>query len=117
VAAGSTGCGSLCALNRGYWKRELSSLFYQLAAASLSVRLNIAEGHALGRPALQQRHYRIAYGSIIETIELLDMLGKVADHIPPTALQEIHRAATDTRGLLLGLMRRTARIVRSEEKK
>ena len=40
------------------------------------MQLNIAEGYALSSPPLFYRHLRIAYGSAIETNELLEHLAE-----------------------------------------
>jgi four helix bundle protein len=49
------------------------SAFAQLQRASLSVQLNIAEGYAFGDSPSFTRHLAIAYGSAVETGELLEV--------------------------------------------
>ena len=51
-------------------------MFYQLQRSSLSVQLNLAEGYAYGRSRSTLRFWKIAYGSAIETGDLLRLLGK-----------------------------------------
>jgi four helix bundle protein len=45
----------------------------QLQRAALSVQLNIAEGYALKSPKRFRNHLDIAYGSAVETAELLEL--------------------------------------------
>jgi len=47
-------------------------MFGQLTRASLSVRLNIAEGYAYTNSPSFRRHLDIAYGSAVETGELIE---------------------------------------------
>jgi four helix bundle protein len=93
-------------LHKLYWRPELYAVFRQLSTSSLSARLNISEGYALGGPALQRRHYRIAYGSTVETIDLLRMLNRVGEGIQPEHLEITMKAALNTRGLVWGLMKK-----------
>jgi four helix bundle protein len=60
-------------LARTSWKPYASALFTQLQRASLSVQLNIAEGYSFGRSPSFRRHLAIAYGSAVETGELLEI--------------------------------------------
>jgi four helix bundle protein len=48
--------------------------FRQLQHAALSVQLNIAEGYALWTRRQLLKHLRIAYGSAVETVEILQLL-------------------------------------------
>ena len=61
-----------------------SGIVSQLQRASLSVQLKIAEEYAFGEPPTYLRHFRIAYGSAVETGELLETALK-ADMIPAYA--------------------------------
>jgi four helix bundle protein len=69
------------------------------------VQLNIAEGYALKSPRRFRNHLDIAYGSAVETAELLELTGVLgllpADRIA-TAIQRCHRS----QALLLGLIKR-----------
>ena len=58
---------------RTSWKPYAAALFSQLQRASLSVQLNIAEGYSYGRSRSFTRHVSIAYGSAVETGELLEV--------------------------------------------
>src|SRR3954451_7445038 len=60
-------------LSRSSWKPYASALFSQLQRASLSVQLNTAEGYAFGESPTFTRHLAIAYGSAVETGELLEI--------------------------------------------
>src|SRR5690349_3421867 len=69
-------------LSRTRWRPSASALFHQLQRASLSVQLNIAEGYALYGSQRFRYHIRIAYGSAVETTELLE-LAAAERIIPP----------------------------------
>src|SRR5215208_388516 len=58
-------------LAKSSWKPYTAALFNQLQRASLSVQLNIAEGYTFGNSPTFTRHLGIAYGSAVETGELL----------------------------------------------
>src|SRR3989304_5520179 len=74
------------------------------SAAALSTQLNIAEGHAL-RAGRWRDHLVIAYGSAVETIELLE-LALDCDLIPKDMVQPALSAGIETRALLPGLIRK-----------
>lgn len=56
------------------WKPWCAAMFEQLQRSALSVQLNIAEGYALWHPRQRRRHLRIALGSTVETVDLLNLL-------------------------------------------
>ncbi len=98
----------VCAVLRAsvkHWKPSAQAVFSQLQRASLSVQLNIAEGHARKTPALFRNHLRIAYGSAVETVELLE-LALEAGILPDMPTRETLSYVIETRALLLGLLRR-----------
>jgi four helix bundle protein len=64
------------AISRLSWQPWAGAMFSQLQRSSLSVQLNLAEGYAYGRSRTTLRFWRIAYGSAIETGDLLRLLGK-----------------------------------------
>ena len=80
-------------------------VFHQLQRASLSVQLNIAEGHALKGPRRFRNHLTIAYGSVVETVELLELARK-ANLMPGEVTEPVLSTAIETRRPLLGLIRR-----------
>ena len=91
--------------SRKYWRPHGRAVFDQIQRASLSVQLNIAEGYALRSAKSFNKHLRIAYGSVVETIELLELLE--GEHLVPSGeITPILRQAGETQALLLGLMRR-----------
>jgi four helix bundle protein len=75
------------------------------------VQLNIAEGYAYSDSPSFTRHLAIAYGSAIETGELLE-LALAAKVIPPDVGNELLTRNQRSQRLLLGLLkwrRRTGR--------
>ena len=87
------------------WKPPATAAFDQLRRASLSVRLNIAEGHALGSPGGFARHLTIAYGSAVETAELLEFCRDTA-LLGPTDVGTLTSLASRIQALVLRLRRR-----------
>ena len=100
---------SLSALDasREYWKPYAAALFGQFQRAALSVQLNIAEGYALGGQRFVN-HLRIAYGSAIETEELLELANEKRI-LPEAMVREILDSCTRCQRLLLGLIKRYGR--------
>lgn len=92
-------------LSETRWTAALGAVWGQRQRASLSVQLNIAEGYALATPPLFAKHIRIAYGSAIETGELLDHLA-VRLRPPHPSLQETLSRCQRSQRLLLGLLHR-----------
>jgi four helix bundle protein len=88
-----------------YWSPPAAAVIAQAQRSSLSVQLNIAEGHARGSVPQFKYHLNVAYGSAVETIELLEIL---RDHkfIPLSNAEPLMAAAIETRALLLGLLHR-----------
>ncbi|MFL5460429.1 MAG: four helix bundle protein [Gemmatimonadales bacterium] len=86
------------------WQPHASALFSQLQRASLSVQLNIAEGYTFGTSPTFTRHLGIAYGSAVETSELL-RLSTEAEIIRPDVIEPILRGAERTERLLLGMLK------------
>lgn len=96
-------------LARLHWKPTHAAVFGQLTRASLSVRLNIAEGYAFTNSPTFRRHLDIAYGSAVETGELLEH-AKAAELLPGTDLEPLiersKRCQRLTYGLLLHVKRK-----------
>ncbi|MGH7585978.1 MAG: four helix bundle protein [Gemmatimonadales bacterium] len=88
-----------------HWRPFAAAVFHQLQRASLSVQLNIAEGYTFGHSATYRRHLRIAYGSAVETGELLRLLVD-AEILPSAALEQIEARNHRCQGLILGLLRK-----------
>ena len=90
---------------RTSWKPFAAAVFAQLQRASLSVQLNIAEGYALGSSRRFRNHLEIAYGSAVETSELLELA--VRKQILPEALSHAAlESCQRCQRLLLGLIKR-----------
>jgi four helix bundle protein len=51
----------------------------QMKRSALSTQLNLAEGYAFGRGPRCRHHWRIAYGSSVETTEVLELLRELGD--------------------------------------
>ena len=68
-------------VSRESWKPYAAAVFSQLQRSMLSVELNIAEGYSFGNTPTFTRHLGIAYGSAVETVELLK-LGMEAEVLP-----------------------------------
>lgn len=84
------------------------AIYDQLRRAALSVQLNIAEGYGLRSPAAFRRHLNIAYGSAIETADLLELI--LEKQLGPSDLTRTLLAKTHrTQQLLLGLIHRYSR--------
>jgi four helix bundle protein len=92
-------------LSREHWHPWARAILYQLQRASLSVQLNIAEGHALKSRSRFRNHLAIAYGSAVETVELLE-LAHDAGCWPEQAANDTLAVAIESRALLLGLIRK-----------
>ncbi len=92
-------------LARTCWKPYAAALISQLQRSALSVELNIAEGYSFGNTRNFTRHLGIAYGSAVETAELL-RIGMEARVLPVSQAALLLNHADSTRFLLLGLLKR-----------
>ena len=90
---------------RDHWRPWAAALFGQLQRSALSVQLNIAEGYALGGPRLFGKHLRIAYGSAVETRDLLD-LARDKQLLPEGLVAQAVTDCNACQALLCGLMKR-----------
>ena len=77
----------------------------QLQRAALSVQLNIAEGYALKSAKRFRNHLDIAYGSAVETAELLELTGELG-LFPADRLDMTVQRCCRSQGLVLGLIKR-----------
>jgi four helix bundle protein len=92
-------------LARTSWKPYASALFTQLQRASLSVQLNIAEGYSFGNSPNFRRHLAIAYGSAVETGELLE-IALDADLITTERGKYLLSRNRRSQRLILGMLKR-----------
>ncbi|MFI5209962.1 MAG: four helix bundle protein [Gemmatimonadales bacterium] len=92
-------------LSREHWRPWASALFAQLQRASLSVQLNIAEGVTYGDSPSYTRYLGIAYGSAVETGELLELLSDTGA-LPKDTCGELLARSGRSQRLLLGLLKR-----------
>lgn len=91
-------------LAKSSWKPYASALFNQLQRASLSVQLNIAEGYTFGDSPTFTRHLGIAYGSAVETGELLQ-LAIDAEVIEAGPIRDLLKRTKRAQRLLLGMLK------------
>jgi four helix bundle protein len=91
-------------LARSSWKPYAAALFNQLQKASLSVQLNIAEGYTFGDSPTFTRHLAIAYGSAVETEELLQ-LALDAEAAAEKSLTPLLQRIRYTERLLVGMLK------------
>ena len=80
-------------------------MFGQLQRSALSVQLNIAEGYALYRYRQFASYLSVAYGSAIETQELLELV-KDEGVLPPDVVDRALLSCRRSQRLLLGLIKR-----------
>lgn len=91
--------------SRSWWRPYAAAVFSQLQRASLSVQLNIAEGYALMSPRRFRYHLKVAYGSAIETHELLEILSR-NNLLPSELCNEAIECCLRSQRLLMGLIKR-----------
>jgi four helix bundle protein len=90
---------------RKYWSPPAAELFRQLQRSSLSIQINIAEGHALGDRGRFANHLAVAYGSATETSELLE-LAQEDGILPQDLAKDLADRSHLCERLLLGLLKR-----------
>ena len=95
----------LCKLS---WKPYAAALFGQLQRSSLSVQLNIAEGYTFGESPTFTRHLGIAYGSAVETGELLRLAAE-AGVVEERLLKPLLKRTKEAEHILLGLLKQRRR--------
>jgi four helix bundle protein len=91
-------------VSRSDWKAYAAALFSQLQRASLSVQLNIAEGYAYANSPTFTRHLSIAYGSAVETGELLE-IALEAQVVSAGVAKQLLTHNRRSQRLLLGLLK------------
>lgn len=87
------------------WRPSLGAVFGQLQRSSLSVQLNIAEGYALGAGQRCRSLMEVAYGSAVETRELLEILAEAGALTEAQASQAL-QINGECQKTLMGLIRR-----------
>ena len=92
-------------LGKKHWKPYARSIFDQLQRASISVQTNIAEGYAYTNSPTFRNHLRIAYGSAIETADLLVLLAK-GGVVPAESINPLLARCRRSQALILGLLKR-----------
>jgi four helix bundle protein len=91
-------------LSKSSWKPYAAALFSQLQRASLSVQLNIAEGYTFGASPTFMRHLGIAYGSAVETGELL-RLALETEILQEGSARVLLKRVQETERLPLGMLK------------
>jgi len=92
-------------LTRQHWTPHAAVLFKQLQRAALSIQLNIAEGHALGDAGRFGNHLAVAYGSVTETAELVE-LALEDFSLPKESGEALLERVHHCQRLVLGLLKR-----------
>lgn len=92
-------------LAKSSWKPYAAALFSQLQRSSLSIQLNIAEGYTYGDSPTLTKHLGIAYGSAVETGELL-RLALDTELLDKSTLEALLKRTQETERILLGTLRR-----------
>ena len=92
-------------ISKAHWKPYAQAVFNQLQRASLSVQINIAEGYSYTNTPTYVKHLSIAYGSSIETGELLELLAK-KEIVPEGEVRQIVERCCNSQRLILGLLKR-----------
>jgi len=105
---------SMFQLSRVLYQPRADALFRQIQRSSLSVQLNIAEGYAYNSAGQFRRFLNSAYTSAVETSELLTLLSEL-DVLPAAEAASNLGLCAESQALILGLMRRAGREVRSEK--
>jgi four helix bundle protein len=87
-----------------HWRPPAAAAFHQVQKSSLSVQLNIAEGYALRSNGAFRRHLTIAYGSAVETSDVLDFLEE-KHVVPENVIKPLVVRAGESQALVLALLR------------
>ena len=88
-----------------HWLPHLAGLFGQLQRSSVSVMVNISEGYGWMKTATFTRHLRIAYGSALETADILEVLND-SRAIPSAVIEPTIAHCHRSQRLLLGMLKR-----------
>jgi len=97
------------------WKPQFAAVFAQIQRSSLSVQLNIAEGYAFYSDSAHWRHHlRIAYGSAVETDDLLDLM-KDFEQFKKAGVLDRLKECQESQQLLFGLMKKYGALKQQRE--
>ena len=90
--------------SRHHWQPWGSAVFSQVQRSSLSVQLNIAEGWSFGNSPTCTRHLSIAFGSSVETIDLIELMIDEGI-VPQSGGEKLRSHALRSHRLLIGLLK------------
>ena len=90
---------------RNHWHPWTGVYLHQLQRASLSVQLNIAEGWTFSNSPSCTRHLQIAYGSAIESADIIEVLADTRE-VPEELIRTMRQHSIDSRRFLVGLLKR-----------
>lgn len=88
-----------------HWRPWAQAVFSQLQRSSLSVQVNISEGYTFNMTPTYVRHLSIAYGSAVESGDLIE-LAIDAKVLPRDLGDELLARSCSSQRLLLGLLKR-----------
>jgi four helix bundle protein len=97
--------GGVVDLCKESWKAYVAALFSQLQKAALSAQLNIAEGYASGSRRSFANYLKIAYGSAVETGEILELFHD-KEIVPTQQAKLLIDHCRRSQRLLLGLIKK-----------
>ena len=92
-------------ISRDLWRPAAGAIFTQMQRSALSIQLNIAEGFALADRGRFGNHLAVAYGSSVETHELLELALEEGILPRELAMDALDRCGRCER-LLLGLLKK-----------
>ncbi|HEX7024886.1 MAG TPA: four helix bundle protein [Gemmatimonadales bacterium] len=92
-------------ISRDLWRPAAGAIFTQMQRSALSIQLNIAEGFALADRGRFGNHLAVAYGSAVETHELLELALEEGILPRELAMDALDRCGRCER-LLLGLLKK-----------
>jgi four helix bundle protein len=89
-----------------HWTPPAGAAFAQLQRSALSVQLKVAEGYTWSPGLRWQHHLRIAYGSAVETTDVLEPLRDVRA-VPNDQLNALIAESRRAQALVLALLKST----------
>lgn len=91
--------------SRSFSKEELFGVTSQLRRATLSIMLNYVEGYARGKDKVHQHFLEIAFGSLQESVYLLEFC-KDENYFDVTSYLELKTLADEIGAMLWGIIRK-----------